>query len=203
MQIGLLIAPFATYCFSMQNYPNLGKIILASASPRRRELLESLGLEFATCSPDIDESHLDGEAPRDFAERLAREKATSIQADADTLLIAADTIVVLDQTIMGKPATEQEAFEMLSSLSGRTHEVITGVCIRKGQTMTVISVTTCVTFRTLDVAEIWRYIATGCPMDKAGAYAIQGGAAHMVQKIQGSYTNVVGLPLCEVHELLI
>lgn len=186
----------------MLNYPNIGKLILASASPRRRELLGSLGLEFEVCVPDIDESPKEGEAPRAFAQRLATEKSAAIDADAETTLIAADTIVVLGETILGKPLDEKHAFEMLSDLSGKTHEVITGVCVRRGSSAKVFSVATQVVFRTLEKAEIIRYIASGCPMDKAGAYAIQGGAAHMVAAIRGSYTNVVGLPLCELHEAL-
>lgn len=186
----------------MQNYPKIGKLILASASPRRRELLGSLGLEFEVRVPDIDESLKEGEAPRNFAERLAEEKSAAITADAGATLVAADTIVVLGDTILGKPHDEEHAFEMLSDLSGKTHEVITGVCVRRGSSANVFSVATKVVFRSLEKAEIIRYIASGCPMDKAGAYAIQGGAAHMVKEIRGSYTNVVGLPLCEVHEAL-
>lgn len=186
----------------MQIYPNLGKLILASASPRRRELLASLGLAFEVSVPDIDETPKEGEAPRTFAERLAEEKSTAIEADPDTTLLAADTIVVLGDTILGKPRTEEHALEMLTELSGETHQVITGVSVRRGSSVHVFSVATKVVFRTLEKAEIIRYIASGCPMDKAGAYAIQGGAAHMVKEIHGSYTNVVGLPLCEVHEVL-
>lgn len=187
----------------MQNYPTLGKVILASASPRRRELLTSLGLEFEVQVPAIDEIQNPGEPPRNFAERLAAEKAAAITADPETLLIAADTIVVQGSRTLGKPADGAEAFEMLIGLSGQTHEVITGVCLKRGNQCKVISVITQVVFRTLEKKEIIRYIASGCPMDKAGAYAIQGGAAHMVKEIRGSYTNVVGLPLCELHELLI
>lgn len=187
----------------MQNYPNIENMILASASPRRQELLASLGCTFSVEKPDIDETPHPRELPRNYAERLAEEKAWAIQADNDTVLIAADTIVVQGTTILGKPTSESHAFEMLSGLSGNTHEVITGVCVRKGDKVTVFSVSTKVIFRTLNKPEIVSYIATGCPMDKAGAYAIQGGAAHMVRAINGSYTNVVGLPLCELHEALI
>ncbi|MDF7799950.1 Maf family protein [Pontiellaceae bacterium B1224] len=187
----------------MQIYPNIGKLILASASPRRRELLASLGLDFEIRIPDINEQPLNGEEPRTFAERLAREKAAAVDAPADSTCIAADTIVVQSSRILGKPTDEAQAFEMLSKLSGRMHEVITGVCVSNKQRTEVISVTTQVFFRSLEKEEIECYIATGCPMDKAGAYAIQGGAAQMVREIRGSYTNVVGLPLCELHELLI
>lgn len=187
----------------MHNYPNLGRLILASASPRRRELLGALGLEFDVRIPEIDETPLPGEKPRPFAERVAREKTAAIEADGQTVLVAADTVVVLDETILGKPTDERHAFEMLSGLSGRTHEVITGVCVKRGEKSVVFSVSTGVAFRDLGKKEIESYIASGCPMDKAGAYAIQGGAAHMVRAINGSYTNVVGLPLCELHECLI
>ena len=187
----------------MKRYPNLGKVLLASASPRRRELLSNLGLEFSVEVPQIDESPLTEEAARAFVERLAGGKAEAVAADSKTVLIAADTVVVLDGTILGKPAGEAHAAEMLARLSGRSHEVITGVCVRRGERRQVFSVATEVVFRTLETEEIRAYVASGCPMDKAGAYAIQGGAAHMVRAIKGSYTNVVGLPLCELHEALI
>jgi len=188
---------------AMNGYPNLGKVVLASASPRRRELLAGLGLEFSVEVPQIDESPLPGEAARPFVERLADGKARAIAAAPGTVLVAADTVVVLDGAILGKPADEAHAAEMLAGLSGRSHEVVTGVCVRKGERRQVFSVATEVVFRTLEEGEIRAYIASGCPMDKAGAYAIQGGAAHMVRAIKGSYTNVVGLPLCELHEALI
>lgn len=187
----------------MQNYPTLGTLVLASASPRRRELLASLGMEFTIQIPEINETPNPGEPPRLFAERLAAEKAAAIPATPTTVLIAADTIVVLGGCILGKPSDEAHAFEMLSTLSGQTHEVVTGVCVKRGERTEVFSVATEVVFRTLEPAEIEAYIASGCPMDKAGAYAIQGGAAHMVRAINGSYTNVVGLPLCELHEMLV
>ncbi|MDZ8118176.1 Maf family protein [Pontiella agarivorans] len=187
----------------MQNYPNLGKLILGSASPRRRELLAALGVEFEVRIPDIDETPGADEPPRAFAERLAAEKAAAVPATPGETVIAADTIVVLNGQILGKPRDSGHAFEMLSALSGCTHEVITGVCIRTKEKSNVFSVTTQVVFRILEKQEIVDYIASGCPMDKAGAYAIQGGALHMVKAISGSYTNVVGLPLCEIHEVLI
>ncbi|WP_372807427.1 nucleoside triphosphate pyrophosphatase [Pontiella sp.] len=187
----------------MQNYPNIGKLILASASPRRRELLASLGLDFTVQVPQIDETPHPDEAPRRFAERMAAEKASAIDASPDTVLIAADTIVVQGNSILGKPKNEQHACAMLSHLSGQKHEVITGVCVKRNDRTEIFSVSTEVVFRELGAGEIDRYVATGCPMDKAGAYAIQGGAAHMVRSICGSYTNIVGLPLCELHEALI
>jgi len=176
-------------------------LTLASASPRRRELLGSLGLDFTVVVPEIDETPLHGEQPRAFAERLAEEKARAVPTDG--IVIAADTIVVQNETILGKPADAAHAREMLRALSNATHEVVTGVCIKNATHTEVFSVVTQVVFRSLEDAEIEDYIATGCPLDKAGAYAIQGGAAHMVRSINGSYTNVVGLPLCELHEALI
>ena len=176
-------------------------LILASASPRRRELLATLGLDFSIVVPEIDETPKPGEKPRAYVERLAAEKAGA--ADAPGIIIAADTIVVQGETILGKPTDERHACEMLRSLSGTVHEVVTGVCVKSAEHTVVFSVGTQVAFRAMEEAEIEAYVATGEPMDKAGAYAIQGGAAHMVQRIEGSYTNVVGLPLCELHETLI
>ncbi len=187
----------------MQNYPSITRLVLASRSPRRRELLGSLGIEFTVQVPAIDETPRPGEAPRFFAERIAEEKAQAIATEPDTVVVAADTIVVLGDTILGKPASPQHAKEMLTALSGKAHQVITAVCVRNSEHCSVFSVCTAVEFRSLATEEIDRYVATGCPMDKAGAYAIQGGAAHMVKAIQGSYTNVVGLPLCELHETLL
>ncbi|MEE9369140.1 MAG: Maf family protein [Pontiella sp.] len=184
----------------MENYPNIRNLILASASPRRRELLSLLGIDFNIIIPDIDEMHQSNEAPRAFAERLAAEKSAAVSAESDSVLIAADTIVVHRDTILGKPVDEEDAYAMLSSLSGDTHEVVTGVCVRRGEKNAVFSVSTEVMFRKLEKSEIEIYIASGDPMDKAGAYAIQGGAAHFVRSINGSYTNVVGLPLCELHQ---
>jgi len=187
----------------MITYPNIEKLLLASASPRRRELLASLGLEFDVQVPEIDETPMPHETSRAFAERLAEEKAAAISAHARSVVIAADTIVVHNGVILGKPVDKAEAFSMLSSLSGNTHAVITGVCVRDRNQCCVFSTSTEVVFRRVEPAEIHAYIATGDPMDKAGAYAIQGGASHMVQSIRGSYTNVVGLPLCELHQTLI
>ena len=176
-------------------------LILASASPRRRELLATLGLSFSIVVPEIDETPIPGENPRAFAERLAEEKACAVGGDG--IIIAADTIVVHNNTLLGKPTDEAHAREMLSALSGDRHEVITGVCVRSSTHTVVFSTRTEVVFRMLDEVEIEAYIATGDPMDKAGAYAIQGGAAHMIEAINGSYTNVVGLPLCELYNALI
>ncbi len=177
------------------------KLTLASASPRRRELLTLLGRQFDVVVPQIDETPKAREASRAFAERLAREKASAIKAEGT--VIAADTIVVLGRHLLGKPTDAYHARKMLQKLSGRKHKVITGVCVRSAEQTQVFSVVTKVFFRGLTRQEIEAYIATGEPIDKAGAYAIQGNAAHMVRKIKGSYTNVVGLPLCELQKTLI
>lgn len=197
------MAQLSPYSDAMQIYPNINDVILASRSPRRRELLGSLGVSFSVQHPDIDETPGKDEPPRLFAERVAQEKASAISGDPGATIISADTIVVLGNTILGKPSNPQHAKEMLAALSGNTHQVITAVCVKNGARSNVFSVCTEVEFRSLSDMEIDHYIATGCPMDKAGAYAIQGGAAHMVRAINGSYTNVVGLPLCELHETLL
>ncbi|HML78618.1 Maf family nucleotide pyrophosphatase [Geobacter sulfurreducens] len=180
-----------------------GRIILASASPRRLELLASAGVEFDVCASDIPEEPIPGEAPADFATRLARDKAVATAARTEgRWFVGADTIVVCDGEIMGKPVDEADAVRMLRKLSGVSHEVITGYAIydRERDGLLCKAVVTRVVFKPLRDEEISAYVATGCPMDKAGAYAIQGGAAYMVERIDGSYTNVVGLPLCEVVE---
>ena len=177
------------------------KLILASGSPRREELLRAAGLEFEKLVPDIDETPLPGEAPDTFVCRTAREKAESLSANG-SIILAADTAVVDGERILGKPVDADDAAAMLRSLSGRTHEVMTGVCIRFPDDTLCFHVETRVTFRNLSEEEIADYVATEEPMDKAGAYAIQGGAAKMVRRVEGSYSNVVGLPLCEVVEAL-
>jgi septum formation protein len=182
-----------------------GKIILASASPRRLELLDSAGVEFEVFASQLPEELLPGEAPEDHVKRLARDKALEVAARVEgRFYIGADTVVVCDGEIMGKPKDAADAARMLKKLSGVAHSVITGYALydKERDGFLVDAVTTLVHFKHLRDEEIDAYIATGCPMDKAGAYAIQGGAAHMVEKIDGSYTNVVGLPLCEVVEAL-
>lgn len=176
-------------------------IILASASPRRQELLASAGVTFSVVPGDIDETPYPGEEPTAHVVRLAEEKAREASARAaGRFFIGADTIVVLEGEILGKPRDEADAAVMLRKLSNRMHHVITGFAVVDHESGRTVSraVSTEVYFRKITDAEIAAYIATGCPLDKAGAYAIQGGAASMVEKINGSYTNVVGLPLCEV-----
>jgi len=185
--------------------PNHGTIILASASPRRTELMALAGIEFSVVPADINEEVLPGENPSEHVMRLSREKADAVAGTTNgRFFIGADTVVVLDDRIMGKPADEAEAFRMLSALSGRNHEVITGFSVFDKVSCIHLSrcVRTEVTFKELSEAEIRAYIATGCPMDKAGAYAMQGGAVHFIRSICGSYTNVIGLPMTELHETL-
>lgn len=184
---------------------NRAEIILASASPRRVELLVSVGIRFDAVPGELDETCLPGEAPTDHVLRLAKEKAMEVAAKAGgRYFIGADTIVLCDGEIMGKPKDPADAERMLSKLSGNVHEVITGFAVydRVGNSTICDAVSTRVHFKPLRKEEIDAYIESGCPFDKAGAYAIQGGAAYMIRKIEGSYTNVVGLPLCEVVEAL-
>jgi len=180
-------------------------VVLASASPRRSELLESAGISFSIAPADIDETPFPEEDPVDHVKRLAEGKARAAASLAEgRYFIGADTIVLCDGEIMGKPKDAADAERMLKKLSGIPHEVVTGFAVydRERNGAVVEAVSTKVFFKPLRDEEIGSYIATGCPFDKAGAYAIQGGAAHMVQRIEGSYTNVVGLPLCEVVEVL-
>jgi septum formation protein len=182
------------------------KIILASASPRRLELMSFAGIDFDVVPAEICEDVLPGEQPVDHVIRLSLEKAKAVSVKVESrFFIGADTVVVLDGRIMGKPADEAEATEMLTSLSGRTHEVITGFTVldKTSGTCSSQNVRTEVLFKSLTQNEIKKYIATGCPMDKAGAYAIQGGAVHFIRSIKGSYTNVIGLPMTELYELLV
>lgn len=181
-------------------------LILASASPRRRELLAGLGLAFDVQPSGLEEIPWPGEKPASYALRNASDKARAVKATLDpaspALIISADTIVVLGETILEKPADAADAERMLRALSGRTHCVITGLIVLDAGRERGLAVRTEVAFRDLGEAEIAAYVATGEPMDKAGAYAIQGGAAGFVQETRGSYTNVVGLPVDEVRRLL-
>ena len=179
------------------------KLILASGSPRRRELLSRMGYTFEICTPDVDE-HVAGHA-RDIVHTLAERKArAAAEHYIDGVIIASDTLVSLDGAPLGKPADANEAREMLTALSGREHEVFTGVCVLDAGTgqCDTRTVRTGVTFRDLTPGEIDAYIATGEPMDKAGAYAIQGGAAPFVEALDGEFENVVGFPVVEVGEML-
>ncbi len=202
-------------------------IVLASASPRRQELLRNAGISFIAQTAAVDETPLAGELPRACAERLAREKALAVwRRRPQDLVLGADTIVVVDQTILGKPIDAEDAARMLRLLSGRVHQVVTGVCVAEavgtrqwaaagtaaphsykilrtenGELRTC-SETTLVTMNELSDDEIREYVATGEPMDKAGAYAIQGMASRWIPRIEGDYSNVVGLPVALVYRML-
>ena len=178
-------------------------IVLASASPRRQELLKSAGVEFVVKPANIPELRHKGEASQAFAERMAREKARAVWAGTkDEFVLGADTIVVVDDLVLGKPGDELDAERMLRLLSGRKHRVITGVCLKGSAVEDVRSETTAVHFSALSDHDIRSYIATGEPMDKAGAYAIQGLASRWISKIEGDYSNVVGLPVALVLQML-
>lgn len=180
------------------------KIVLASQSPRRQDLLGQMGLEFTTRSPQIDEDAFQGRDARDLVQTLSREKArwVAAQLPGDPIVIGADTVVVRDGTILGKPKDPVEARAMLASLSGRTHQVYTGVTVCQGDKVVTQAEETQVTFRPLTQQEIACYVATGEPMDKAGAYGIQGLGGLLVAGIQGDYHNVVGLPVCRLSQIL-
>lgn len=183
---------------------NCNKLILASGSPRRRELLERIGLKFTVQAADVDETLVPGLSPREQVMRLSRIKAQAV-ADAlnDTaVILSADTVVVLDSAILGKPKDTADARDMLKRLSGRSHLVLTGVTVWKDGQMRSHCEETEVFLRTLTDAEIEAYIATGEPMDKAGAYGIQGYASLFVEKLVGDYYNVMGLPLCAAALML-
>lgn len=178
-------------------------VILASASPRRRELLTQAGVCFAVDPADIDESRHPGETPGDYVQRLAVEKARVVaQRHPAATVLGADTTVVLDGDTLNKPCDAADAARMLGALSGRTHQVLTGVAVVRDGHETVRLESTDVTFRTLGEQELQAYIASGEPMDKAGAYGIQGYAARWIPRIEGDYYNVVGLPLALVVGLL-
>ena len=209
-------------------------LVLASASPRRQELLRNAGISFTVQPADIDETPLPGEPPRACAERLAQEKALAVwRTRPKDVVLGADTIVVVDEMILGKPVDAEDAARMLRLLSGRVHRVITGVCVveaaagrqlpaatknyalhpaelrpgfeilrTENRELRTGSETTLVTMNQLSDEEIREYVASGEPMDKAGAYAIQGRASRWIPRIEGDYSNVVGLPVALVHAML-
>jgi septum formation protein len=207
-------------------------LVLASASPRRQELLRNAGISFTVQPADIDETPLAGEPPRECAERLAREKALAVcRTRPQDRVLGADTIVVVDEIILGKPVDDDDAVRMLCLLSGREHQVITGLCLvgtvaggylpvvseskrtelrsrpyeilrTDNRELRTASETTLVTMSELSEDEIREYVATGEPMDKAGAYAIQGMASRWIPRIEGDYSNVVGLPVALVYAML-
>lgn len=180
-------------------------LILASASPRRRDLLEQIGVRFRVRAADIDESVLPGESPAEYTMRVARDKARAVLASEGPELpvLGADTAVILDDRILGKPVSREDAARMLSLLSGRTHRVYSAVAMAvNGQAVQQRLNITSVTFAELDEAWIESYIDTGDPMDKAGAYGVQGRAAERISRIDGSFSGVMGLPLYETSELI-
>ena len=177
--------------------------MLASASPRRAELLRAAGFSFDVIVADVDEQVRDDESPAAYVRRLAAGKSAAIpEVGADTVILGADTAVIVDGDILGKPRDDEEAAAMLRRLSGRTHEVLTGVSLRRGAFELGRVETTVVHVTPLSHAELAWYVASGEGRDKAGAYAIQGLASRFVSRIEGSYTNVVGLPIACVVELL-
>jgi len=179
------------------------RVILASQSPRRRQLLDLIGIVHEVQPADIDESYLAGERPREHAERLARGKTAVIAArEPDALVIGSDTIVVVDGDVLGKPTDELDAVRMLARLAGRSHVVITAVAVAwRGQTRSAVEEVG-VTFHPMSRTEIDAYIATGEPMDKAGAYGIQGYGATIVSRVDGDYFAVMGLPLQRLTRVL-
>lgn len=178
-------------------------LVLGSASPRRAELLSQLGLTFTVVAADIDETPDVGENPRDYVKRMAQEKAGALSTDDAGVLLTADTTVVLDGHSLGKPRDARDAQCMLEGLSGRTHEVYTAMCARRGMQIETVIVGTAVEFTGLTPRLIADYLSTNEPWDKAGAYAIQGCAGSFVRRIDGSVSNVIGLPLVETRELLL
>lgn len=178
------------------------QLILASASPRRRELLGLFGIPFVIRAADIDETMDPGLPPEQEVARVSRCKALAVPRQADDVVIAADTIVVCEGRVLGKPHSPREAEEMLTLLSGRDHQVMTGCTIAAGEQVQTFTEITDLHFRPLEPEEIRRYVATGEPMDKAGAYGIQGGAALFCRRMEGDYYNVMGLPVCRLWQQL-
>jgi septum formation protein len=178
-------------------------LVLGSRSPRRAELLTAAGIPFVVRVADIDETPRPDESPREYVLRLAEEKGRAIPADPNEFVLTADTTVVLDGRILGKPEDTADAARMLSGLSGNRHDVVTGVCLmRGGRRLALAAASTAVWFDPMTDNEIAEYAASAEPMDKAGAYAIQGTASRWISRIDGSYSNVVGLPVALVYRLL-
>ena len=180
------------------------RLVLASASPRRRDILATLGLAFEAIAADVDETPRAQEPPAVLARRLAATKARAVAArEPGAFVLGADTVVVIDGEVLNKPADDADARAMVGRLGGRWHEVVTGVALARGETqLEALDVRTRVRFRALSPDTVARYVATGEGRDKAGAYAVQGIGAGLVERIDGSYANVVGLPACETLQLL-
>jgi septum formation protein len=177
-------------------------LVLASRSPRRAEILRLAGIPFTVRSAEVDETPLEAERPGPYVRRLARAKALAVGAAPDEIVLAADTTVVAAGGLLVKPAHADDARRMLHCLSGRRHEVLTGICLRRGSEILCDHASTGVWFAHLTDAEIDAYVASGEPMDKAGAYAIQGLASKFVERIDGCYFNVMGLPVSLVYRHL-
>ena len=178
-------------------------LVLASQSPRRSEILRQAGIPFTVRTASVDESPRSGEQPAAYVQRLAEAKALAIDAAADEIVLGADTMVVIDGVMLGKPTDADDARRMLRSLSARKHDVLTGICLRRGAETPVRDyAATAVWFAALSDREIEEYAAGGEPMDKAGAYAIQGLASKFVERIEGCYFNVMGLPVALVYRHL-
>ena len=176
-------------------------LVLASQSPRRREILAQAGFSFTVRVPGIEEVRLSSESPEDYVLRLALEKARAAASSPQEFVLAADTVVVVDGSVLEKPVSKHEAGEMLRRLSGRSHVVLTGVCLlHRGQEWSGVE-STRVVFSPLTEDEVVEYCASGEPMDKAGAYAIQGLASKFIERVEGCYFNVVGLPISLVYRL--
>ena len=177
-------------------------LVLASASPRRAEILRQAGLPFVVRAAPVDETPLAGEAPEAYVRRLAELKALAPAAGIDEIVLGADTTVVVDAEMLGKPADAADARRMLTALSGRSHDVLTGVALRRGERVLRDWASTRVWFSHMSAEQIDGYVASGEPMDKAGGYAIQGLASKFIERIEGCYFNVVGLPVALVYRLL-
>jgi septum formation protein len=177
-------------------------LVLASRSPRRAELLRAAGLDFLVRTLEVDESVEEGETPLVYVQRLAERKAAAVELQPGEVILAADTTVAVEDEILGKPVDDEDARRMLEKLSGRAHEVYTGVCLRNAETTRSQVAATRVWFDVLSAAEIEAYVRSGEPLDKAGAYAIQGLASKFIPRIEGSYSNVVGLPVDLVYRML-
>jgi septum formation protein len=177
-------------------------LVLASRSPRRQEILRQAGIPFTVRTADVDETPLDGEKPEDYVRRLAEVKALAVPRQPGEVVLGADTTVVIDGEMLGKPADAADARRMLRHIADRRHEVLTGICLRRDSGVVRDWAVTAVWFAAMTDREIAEYVASGEPMDKAGAYAIQGLASKFVTKIEGCYFNVVGLPISLVYRRL-
>ena len=183
----------------------MSKIILASASPRRRELLERIGVtDFEVRAPEVDENFPEGLSPEETGQFISREKAEAAreQWGLEPIIITADTMVFLDDRRLGKPRSEADALEMLTALQGRRHTVCTGVTVSQGEKILTEAESTGVIFRPAEKRELLSYIATGEPMDKAGAYGVQGKGALLVERLEGDFFNVMGLPVLRLSRML-